>query len=374
MFSSIIILAGGIGERLYPVSTSEYPKQFIEAANGKSFFQMALERALLLKPSDYIFIVTQQKFSGLAAAQCRQYIASLDVAAQRFLEEALIIIGEPEPKHTTAAVQCCCSYLKAVSKASADATLLVLTSDHIISPLENFLSNCAAAACAARKGKFVLFAINPERPSTEFGYIQIEGCPQAPLAGSVLGIASFHEKPNQKTADEYLQQKVYYWNSGMFAFSTATFEQELQSYTPAVLAAFDGLSASKPVLSTEQGIPVFANWAGLSLAYQKTPSIAIDKAIAEHTTAAQCVLATFAWTDAGTWDSFADIAQETSATAVKIESSDCFVYSDIPVALCGVEGLIVAIHKGKAVILKKGASRLIREAAAALCDTSRCRL
>ncbi|GHU51040.1 mannose-1-phosphate guanylyltransferase/mannose-6-phosphate isomerase [Spirochaetia bacterium] len=368
MFSSIIILAGGIGERLYPVSTGEHPKQFIEAANGKSFFQMALERALFLEPSDYIFIVTQQKFSGLAAEQCRQYIAALETAAQRFLEAALIIIGEPEPKHTAAAVQCCTSYLKAVSKASVAATLLVLTSDHIISPLENFLSNCAEAACAAHTGKFVLFAIKPQWPSTEFGYIQVENCPQAPLEGSVLSIVSFHEKPNQSTAEEYIRQKVYYWNSGMFAFSTATFEQELRRYTPAAFAAFDGLSASRPVLSTEQGIRVVANWNGLSLAYQKTPAIAIDKAIAEHTTVAQCVLATFEWTDAGTWDSFADIAQETSATAVKIESSNCFVYSDMPVALCGVEGLIVAIHKGKAVILKKGASHLIREAAAALRD------
>ncbi|MHC6204196.1 sugar phosphate nucleotidyltransferase [Breznakiellaceae bacterium SP9] len=251
-------------------------------------------------------------------------------------------------------------------KCGHNAACLNKRSHH--SPLENFLSNCAAAADAACAGKFVLFAIKPEWPSTEFGYIQIGGLPQAPLEGSVLGIVSFHEKPNQKTAEEYIRQKVYYWNSGIFAFSTATFEQELQRYTPAVFAAFDGLSASKPVLSTEQGIHVIANWAGLSAAYQKTPAIAIDKAIAEHTTVAQCVLATFEWSDAGTWDSFADLAQETSATAVKIESSDCFVYSDIPVALCGVEGLIVVIHKGKAVILKKGMSRLIREAAAALRD------
>jgi mannose-1-phosphate guanylyltransferase/mannose-6-phosphate isomerase len=362
MFSHIIILAGGIGERLFPVSTNEYPKQFIEAADGKTFFQMSLERALALKPSGTIFVITRKKFVSLAAEQCAGFISRLDADDKQFLENSLVIIGEPAAKHTAVAVQCACSYLNAMSPDSGSQSLLVLTSDHIISPMGAFLENCGTACKEAESGSFVLFAVKPGFPSTEFGYIQTGT--QEPADKSVFKILSFHEKPDAETARKYLAGGNYYWNSGMFAFTLSTFLQEIKKYAPAVYNSFT--CTAKPELTKIKAVTALNQWGGIEEIYQSCPAVSLDKGIAEKTSRASCVVAGFSWNDAGTWDSFSGLVPEPGKNTVKINSDDCYVYSDIPVALCGVSGLIIAIKNGKAVIIKKGESALIKDAAAGL--------
>jgi mannose-1-phosphate guanylyltransferase/mannose-6-phosphate isomerase len=362
MFSHIIILAGGIGERLFPVSTNEFPKQFIEAADGTSFFQMSLERALALRPSGTIFVITRKRFVGLVAEQCAGFINRLDTGDKQFLENSLVIIGEPAAKHTAVAVQCACTYLNTMQQDSGGQSLLVLTSDHIINPMEAFLENCRTACREAESGSFVLFAVKPDFPSTEFGYIQT-GIPE-PSDKNVCKILSFHEKPDAETARKYLAGKNYYWNSGMFAFTVSTFLQEIKKYAPAVYNSFT--CAAKPELTKNKAITAVDQWGGIEEIYQSCPAVSLDKGIAEKTSRASCVVAGFSWNDAGTWDSFAGLVPEPGKNTVKINSDDCYVYSDIPVALCGVSGLIIAIKNGKAVIMKKGESALIKDAAAGL--------
>jgi mannose-1-phosphate guanylyltransferase/mannose-6-phosphate isomerase len=356
LFSDIIILAGGIGERLYPVSTKEHPKQFIEAIDGKSFFQMALERALALRPSGEILIITRKNFVAIAGEQCRGFINKLNEADRHFLENALAILGEPCPKHTAAAIQCACTYLAAKHTNAGNRLMLVLTSDHIIRPLNIFVENCRNASLEAQAGYFVCFGIRPATAATGYGYIKTEPEGSRKSGRTIL---SFHEKPDEETARGYLAEKNYWWNSGMFAFKLETVMEEMRKYTPSVYEAFSPLCKSKPVYTKENGINSISCWNGLLTAYEKTPSIAVDRALAEKTNRASCVIADFEWQDVGSWDAFCECIPETAKHAEKIESSDCYVYSDIPVAICGVDKIIVIIKDGKALVMKKGKSNLI---------------
>jgi mannose-1-phosphate guanylyltransferase len=134
-FTDIVILAGGIGERLWPLSTREHPKQIIKAEGGVSFLQMSLIRALALKPDSSILIVTRQEFISLAVDQCRELADTLSADERTFLEEKIVVLPEPEAKHTTAAIYFACHFITAndtTNDTANEHTVLVLTSDHII--------------------------------------------------------------------------------------------------------------------------------------------------------------------------------------------------------------------------------------------------
>ncbi|MDR2095433.1 MAG: mannose-1-phosphate guanylyltransferase [Treponema sp.] len=356
LFSDIIILAGGIGERLYPASTKEHPKQFIPAIGGKSFFQMALERALALRPSGEILVITRKNFVAIAGEQCKDFADTLHESDRHFLENALVILGEPCPKHTAAAIQCAGTYITAKYADAESRLMLVLTSDHIIEPLNTFMENCRNASLEAQAGYFVCFGIRPTRADAGYGYIKTE---TEANRSSGRDIVSFHEKPDEETAKRYLAEKNYWWNSGMFAFKTGTFIEEMRKYTPAVYEAFSPLCGSKPVYTKQNGINSIAGWNGLEAAYGKTPSLAVDRALAEKTSRASCVIADFSWQDVGSWDAFCECIPEAAEHVEKIESSGCYVYSDIPVAVCGVDEVMVIIRNGRALVMKKGKSNLI---------------
>jgi mannose-1-phosphate guanylyltransferase len=166
--TDVVILAGGIGERLWPLSTREHPKQFIKVQDGLSFFQMSVRRALALRPASSILIVTRREFAAPAADQCRELGDSLAAHDRAFLEEKIVIIPEPEARHTAAAIYFACRFITAGQPGSSH-TVLVLTSDHIIKPQEVFLEACESAAAAARDNYFVCFAVKPDFPSPECG-------------------------------------------------------------------------------------------------------------------------------------------------------------------------------------------------------------
>ncbi|MDR3284159.1 MAG: mannose-1-phosphate guanylyltransferase [Treponema sp.] len=363
--SDVVILAGGIGERLWPLSTKEHPKQFIKVEEGLSFFQMSLRRAAALKPASSILVVTRREFVDLAADQCREFADSLAAVERSFFEEKIFVIPEPEAKHTAAAIYFACRFIIARQSGSAfsdsgkEHTVLVLTSDHIIKPTEYFLDACESAVRAAQENYFVCFAIKPDFPSTEFGYIQTGA--RNPDDEAVFDIAAFHEKPGEAAARDYLAAGNYWWNSGMFAFAASFLLEEIQAYAPEIAEAFSVLHGV-PKLKTCKKIKIMLAWHGLENAYQKTPAIAIDRAVAEKTKRARCVLAHFEWYDAGSWDAFTGCVPAPDENHVLVQCDDCYVHSDIPVALCGVSGVTVVIKDGKALVLQKGSSPLVQEA------------
>ncbi len=359
---NILILAGGFGERLWPVSSKEFPKQFMALENGLSFMQRSLERSFLLEPKGNIFIVTRQDILTTTIEQCAEYANTLSEAERKLLEEKLIVIAEPCQKHTTPPVALVCRYIQALQEN--EYPLLVLTSDHIIQPIESFTLDVKKASEQAMLDNFVCFAIPPTEASTGFGYMQVSKTE----ADSIFKIDLFKEKPDGETAKRYLEQGNFWWNSGMFCVKPSAFMSELEAHTNEVAKAFTSIEKEhcpKPVLTN--GIKNISEWDYMQSAYEKSIAISIDHSVAEKSKRAYAIRSSFDWHDIGTWDSFANQFannNETNATVGNVAQSDCkncFVYTDTPVVMCGVEDLLVTVKDGNVLIMKKGSSELIKE-------------
>jgi mannose-1-phosphate guanylyltransferase/mannose-6-phosphate isomerase len=365
-------MAGGSGTRLWPASNSARPKQFLDAGGGKSFFQNSLERAFAVidtQGDGRVIVMAGRAHTGLIAEACRIF--------DKKLLEHLVLIPEPEAKNTAAAIACGTLYADWVS--GRERTILVLTSDHIIKPLELFCSNAAAAAAYALQDKLAVFGISPLEPETGYGYIEAAGLLSAPEAPSfvknqgrpaeprVFRVAAFREKPDRKLAEQFIAQGNFFWNSGMFAFSSRFMLDEFRSRAPEVMNPFNALGAPAELsYRLRKGLRILENWRGLEEAYRQVKNISFDYAIAEKCSRTIMVEAAFDWLDVGSWDAYAGLLKTTASEVYERDSKNCFVDADIPVALCGVKDLIVAIRTGQdgrasALITKRGASQGVRE-------------
>lgn len=371
MFDDCIIMAGGSGTRLWPLSSSRRPKQFLPISPvdpSRTFFSAALERALALSagtgaevPGRVIII------AGKAHAL---HVVSACAAFGPEDRGRMLLLVEPEAKNTAPAIACGTLYGDMGRRPSGRA-VMVLTSDHIIEPLELFLRDAQAAEFLARQGKLAVFGIKPDRPETGYGYI--EAGEALPLPGEVrdsveaFAAASFREKPRRPQAEAYIAAKRFYWNSGMFAFSSSFLLEEFRRHAPGVLSPFEKLLPPGPEsYHLEQGLKILDNWPGFAEAYRETQPISFDYAIAEKCRSAALVKANFSWTDVGSWDEYAALLKNSDSEVYSAGAANCFVDSGIPVALCGVEDLIVVIRPGKdgaplALVAKKGETQRIRE-------------
>ncbi|MBO5100130.1 MAG: mannose-1-phosphate guanylyltransferase [Treponema sp.] len=362
MISDVIIMAGGFGERLWPASSPSHPKQFMAINDNISFLQESLNRALALNVSGKIIIVTRKDIEDECTRQVEGMTEFLGNDYSKKLLEDCIVIAEPCPKHTSAAIMTAISYIKNSSKLNEKHICLVLTSDHIIEPVEVFINDSKKASLAAENGNFVCYAIPPTEPATGYGYIKT-GL-DLYNDGSVFKIDNFKEKPDFETAKQYLQEGNYWWNSGMFAFDMNIFLSEMNNYTPEVSDSFKiTLDGKIPKIKRKNGIQVIKKWPELDKTYQTVPAIAVDKSIAEKTNNAAVVKANFSWTDVGSWDTFSELCTNPiNNKTSQVECNNNFIYSDLPIALCGVNDLVVVVKNGKVLIMKKGSSSLVRDA------------
>ncbi|MCR5289200.1 MAG: mannose-1-phosphate guanylyltransferase [Treponema sp.] len=358
MFTDVVILAGGYGERLWPASSPSYPKQFMTVTDGISFFQAAVLRALSLKLTGKIIVVTRKELTDIISQHCSQLLDKVDDYGKQKIQNDVYILPEPEAKHTTAPIILACHFLEILFPKTKH-TVLVLTSDHIITPESAFITDAEKASKAAENGKFVLYAIPPTEPNTGYGYIKTG----AAIGDCIYDIENFKEKPNLETAKEYVASGNYWWNSGMFGFTTEVLKNELKLHQNDAYTVFADLpNKAKPQTDRQNGILYINSWAAMDEAYEKTPVIAIDKSVAEKTTNACAVRASFNWKDIGSWDAFADLFDHNVGKTAIINSENCFVYSDIPVALCGVKDLVVVVKNDRVLIMKKGESATVKEA------------
>ncbi|MDR1108798.1 MAG: mannose-1-phosphate guanylyltransferase [Spirochaetaceae bacterium] len=363
MFTDCIVMAGGAGTRLWPASNSQRPKQFLSAAGEASFFNAAVDRALAVTgAAGRVIIIAGEGHIPHVIGACAGR-AEKD-------RERLVVIPEPRARNTAAAIICGTRYAGLVS--GEERTILVLTSDHIIRPLADFVADAAAAAAYARKDFLVVFGIPPQSPATGYGYIEtaerLSGPGETPGERRVYRVKAFREKPDKETAASFLAAGGFYWNSGMFAFSSAFITGEFRRNAPELLRPFDRLCPpGEAAYAVEGGVRVLRQWAGLSEAYGEVKSISFDYAEAEKCSNTAMVAADFEWLDVGSWDEYAKLSDSPGTEVYGSGAEGCFVDADIPVALCGVKDLIVVVRSGKdggppaVLISQKGETQRVRE-------------
>lgn len=343
MVENVFILAGGSGTRLWPASNNKNPKQFLEAKDGKSLILLTIERALLLSGSVKVFIITLRDQMEGIISECNK----LETGQDR-----IFILPEPVAKNTAPAIAACAGYL--IEKGKGNERTLVLPADHLIEPFDNFKSDVEAAGKLADMDYLVTFGILPDYPSTGYGYIE---------AGDIelkgFKVKSFKEKPDESTAKSFIKSGNYFWNSGMFVFKLDRFWDELEIGSPKIADNFCniGKDQSSRILD---GISVIMESKETEALYRKSPKDSIDYAVMEKCRQSAIVPASFNWNDIGSWDEMSELDNQKD-NSFNVESKNNFVMSDIPVALCGVEDLMVVQKNGSLLICKKGKGQLVKD-------------
>ncbi len=322
-----VILSGGAGTRLWPVSREAHPKPFIVLPDGQSLLQKTLLRAAALKPESILTITNRDYFFITRDAYA-------EVALDRGLK--LDYLLEPVGRNTAPAIAA--GALRIREKFGDDATMLVLPSDHLIDDVAAFSEAVNAAEKLTEQGYLVTFGIAPNGPETGFGYIEADQSRQ--LSGGGMAVRRFVEKPSREKAEEYLAAGGYYWNSGMFCFRVGEFLDELARSAPelsdAVATAWQATPKDQtPVALDPESFATIAD-------------ISVDYAVMEKAERVAVVPGRFDWSDIGSWQALGDLVAPDSAgnrvqgEAVLVDASDCYVRSeDRLVAALGVQNLMV---------------------------------
>ena len=345
MSLATLILAGGSGTRLWPASRAALPKQYLSFDGGHSYLQQALLRARAVA-SDLVVVVTAEGQMDTVAAQC----AALDAAAT---DPPCYVVGEPAARNTAPAVALGARVVDRISD-SPGVALLVLSSDHAIEPEQAFAGDVRAAQRLAQQGWLTTFGIPPTRPDTGYGYLQLGD----PLGGG-FQVAAFREKPDRATATRFLAAGGFLWNAGIFLFPLELLRSELQRYAPDIATPLGRAELPRPAAG--RGPVIVAPTAALHAAYADLPAISIDYALMERTRRVAAVRASFRWSDVGNWDELARISRGDAPVAA-VEAHGNTVFSDLPVALAGVNDLIVVVKNGTVLVTRKGCAHLVREA------------
>jgi mannose-1-phosphate guanylyltransferase len=343
---------------------------------GNTFFHAALERALeVIDRGDKdrngrVIIIAGERHVPFIIEACG--------SLPETLRERLVLIPEPGAKNTAAAIALGITYVQRVS--GDERTILVLTSDHRIEPLQVFRANASTAAAFARQEQLVVFGIPPRSPATGYGYIEAaEGLSLPGEQGNrAFRVASFREKPARAAAEQFLAAGNFYWNSGMFAFSSEFMLCAFNRHAQDLMAPFTRLPVPEVhAYENTQGLRVLTQWPGLAALYEQLPAISFDYAIAEKCTQTVMVAADFAWLDVGSWDEYERLVGDTGSEVYQSGGKPCFVDADIPVALCGVEDLIVVVRSGKdgtapsVLIAKRGETQRVKEIVEKIRDAGR---
>lgn len=313
-----VILSGGSGTRLWPLSREAYPKQFLALAGEQTMLQATWQRVAPIAGRAPL-VVANEEHRFVAAEQLQQ----LGV-------QPLAILLEPVGRNTAPAIAV--AALEA-TRDGDDAVLLVLPSDHVIADEEAFRAAVLRAMPAARSGKLVTFGIVPTGPETGYGYIK------AGAAGDVRPVDRFVEKPDAETAQQYVQSGEYFWNSGMFLFKASRYLAELERFNPAMLAASR---------TAWQQARRDADFTRLDKdAFTAVPSDSIDYAVMEKTADAVVVALDAGWNDVGSWTALRDVsAQDADGNAhhgdvIAIDCHNTYAYGERLIALVGLDDVIV---------------------------------
>ncbi len=317
-----VVLSGGSGSRLWPLSRAHYPKQFIPLTGEHTLLQATLGRLQGL-PSGVFppLVICNEQHRFMVAEQLRE----MAVVAQG-------ILLEPVGRNTAPAVAL------AALAAAADDILLVLPADHVIENIDAFHRAVEQARCEAQKGALVTFGVVPTSAQTGYGYIQAASTAGAGLTAQA--IKQFVEKPDLATARAYVDSGDYFWNSGMFAFQAGRYLEELERYQPEMLsacrAAFEGASVDLDFTRLDQA------------AFSTCPSDSIDYAVMEKTDRAVVIPLDAGWSDIGSWSALWDISEKDErgnsckGDVLAVDTEDSYLHTNGRLlATVGIKGLVV---------------------------------
>jgi mannose-1-phosphate guanylyltransferase / mannose-6-phosphate isomerase len=341
-----VILAGGTGTRLWPVSRDTMPKQFLPLVGDRSTFQQALARvsdeALFAPP----IVMTSEAFRFFARGQAQEL--GLDPT----------VVLEPMRRDSAPAIAAAAIIAR---QRDPSAIVLALAADHVILDPELFRSACLAGRDAAREGHIVTFGIRPTGPKTGYGYIR----PGAALGqAGVHAVAAFVEKPDAATAARYVADG-YLWNSGNFLFRADVLLEQLARCAPAVAQAADAAVAQA---TSDLGFVRLD-----AEAFARAPQTSIDYALMERTDRAAVVEGRFRWSDIGNWAAIFDIAERDAAgnathgPAMTLDAQGCLIHADeVLTAVVGANDLMVVASPDAVLVLPRERAEAVKDLVAAL--------
>jgi mannose-1-phosphate guanylyltransferase/mannose-6-phosphate isomerase len=326
-----VIMCGGAGTRLWPVSRASMPKQFVPLIGDRSTFQQTLARVSDPDLFDRPIVITNGDFRFIVAEQLRELGIEAD------------IVLEPMRRDSGPAVAVAAAL---AVRRDPDSTVLVLAADHIVRKTEEFHAACRSAAAAAAKGLIVTFGILPTSPATSYGYIR----PGAKLNGAAtLAVDAFVEKPDGATAERYVAEN-YLWNSGNFTFRADVMLKEIERFEPEMA------EAARAAVAGVTGDLDFMRIAAEPFA--RAPKKSIDYAVMERTKLAAVVPADIGWTDIGSWGAVWEelphdaVGNATSGPTVLIDSHNSLVRAEdnVLTAVVGLDNVVV-VATGDAVLV-----------------------
>ena len=333
-----VLLSGGSGTRLWPLSRESHPKQFLPLAGDDTMLQATWKRVAAIADAAPI-VVAGEDHRFLVAEQLRQIDAP-----------APAIVLEPVGRNTAPAIAAAAMQAMA---GGADPLLLVLPSDHVVRDAQAFRAAVLAAVPAAVAGALVTFGIVPHAPEAGFGYIQAEP------GDGVRKVSRFVEKPDVETAQAYLDAGGYFWNSGMFLLRASRYLEELQRFRPAIVdavrRAFDGAARDGDFIRLD------------AQAFAAGPSDSIDYAVMEATDAAMVLPVDIGWNDVGSWSALWEVSQQDAdgnayhGDVIAIDSRNSYAWARRMVALVGVDDLVVVETDDAVLVARKDRVQQVKD-------------
>lgn len=331
-------MAGGVGSRFWPMSTPECPKQFIDVMGcGRTFIQLTFDRFKGVVAPENVWVVTSKQYAGIVKEQLPE------IPAEN-------ILLEPCRRNTAP----CIAYVSwRIKKKNPKANLVITPSDHMVTDVEEFRRVINSALdFTAETDAIVTLGMHPTRPETGYGYIQADLTTSSPRIKSIYRVDQFREKPDLATAQQYIRQAEYFWNSGIFVWNVETIVQALRYYEPEVSQVFEALL---PYYGTDR------EQEKIDEAYPLCKSISIDYAVMEKAEEIYVYPADFGWSDVGTWGSLMTLAEKDEYGNAKIgprielhDTHNCIVHTseERRVVVQGLDGYIVA-EKGDTLLICK---------------------
>ena len=329
----VIVLAGGGGSRLFPLSRKSYPKQFLKLEDDMSLLAHTVRRFLSMVAAKDIIVVTNQRYLYHVKNELAECQA----------EQAHIIL-EPLARNTAPAIGLALAFCQSELGCEKQEVMVVAAADHVIRPQKVFEKCICQGVDAAREGNLITFGIPATAPETGYGYIE---------AGEPVGVAfevkSFKEKPVASVAEQYVEAGNYYWNSGMFAFPLGFMLKEIETYQPEI----------------SRGI--VEGFVYMQENFSKLPEISVDYAIVEHSKRVKMVPLTCYWNDIGSWDAMYDILpKDDNGNAVQgdvlaLECQNSLIMGhDRLIAGIGLDDLLLVETDDVIVVAKKGESQKVK--------------